>query len=124
MAAVKKKRGNPNPSPATRFKPGRENNPRGRTPEQRQTEVRNAWLATVIQSQMLEAVAALVESNPGAALARIEPATLKLIKDAQDRGLGTPKASVDVTNTDGTLQRAPIHELVVAALTKIHDGKS
>ena len=72
---------------------------------------------------MLEAVAATLENDPAAALARIEPSTLKLLKDAQDRGLGTPQASVDVSNKDGTLQRAPIQELVVAALTKIHDGK-
>lgn len=115
-------RGNPNPSPETRFGGPRGNIP-GATSEQRQMEIRNAWLATKIQAQMLEAVAASVENDPAASLARIDPATLKLIKDAQDRGLGAPKASVDVTNADGTLQRAPIQELVVAALTKIHAGK-
>lgn len=46
---------------------------------------------------MLDALATLLKNNPAAALERIDPATLKLIKDAQDRGLGTPKASVDVT---------------------------
>lgn len=80
--------------------------------------MRNAWLATVIQSQMLEAVAAQVEGNPGAALARIEPATLKLIKDAQDRGLGAPKAAVDHTNSDGSLR--PHHGAVDDYLRSIH----
>ena len=124
MGRVKNPKGNPNPSPQTRFGAGVSGNPIGKTSEQRQMEIRNAWLATRIQAQMLEAVAATIEDNPASALSRIEPATLKLVKDAQDRGLGAPKASVDLTNTDGSLSRKPTQEEVTAHLRKIHDGPS
>jgi hypothetical protein len=115
-------KGNPNPSPATRFKPGQIANPRGKTSEQRQMEIRNAWIATEIQAQMLAAVAATLEHDKASALSRIEPSTLKLIKDAQDRGLGTPKASVDLMNSDGSLKPEPVAAKVLAALTQIHDA--
>jgi len=124
VGRVKNPKGNPNPSPQTRFGAGVSGNPIGKTSEQRQMEIRNAWLATRIQAQMLEAVAATIEDNPASALSRIEPATLKLVKDAQDRGLGAPKASVDLTNTDGSLSRKPTQEEVTAHLRKIHDGPS
>jgi hypothetical protein len=113
---------NRNPSPATRFKPGQSGNPRGKTSEQRQIEISNAWLATQIQARMLHAVAATLENDTSAALSRIEPATLKLIKDAQDRGLGTPKASVDLMNSDGSLKPEPVAAKVLAALSQIHDA--
>jgi hypothetical protein len=100
-------KGNPNPSPSTRFKPGQIANPRGKTSEQRQLEISNAWLATQLRAQMLQELVATVKDNPAAILARIEPATLKLIKDAEDRGLGTPKASVDITNSDASLKPEP-----------------
>ena len=116
-------RGNPNPSPETRFGGPRGNKP-GTTTEQREMEIRNAWLATIVHQRMLEAVASLVENDPAAALARIDPATLKLVKDAQDRGLGAPKASVDLTNTDGSLAHRPTQEEVTAALRKIHGANS
>jgi len=112
-------RGNPNPSPSTRFGAPGGNTP-GRTTEQREAEIRNAWIATKIRAQMLEAVAARLEDNPAAALDRIDPATLKLIKDAEDRGLGTPKASVDLNNPDGNLKPAPVGEMVQELLEAIH----
>jgi hypothetical protein len=66
--------------------------------------MRNAWIATQIRAQMLEAVAATLANDGAAALSRIEPSTLKLLKDAEDRGLGTPKASVDMTTNGKDLQ--------------------
>jgi hypothetical protein len=115
-------KGNPNPSPSTRFKPGQIANPRGKTSEQRQIEISNAWIATIIQSQMLSAVAATLENDPAAALSRIEPSTLKLIKDAQDRGLGTAKASVDVTNSDGSLTPEARQSVLLEILAKRHEA--
>ena len=94
----------------------------GKIPEQRQTEIRNAWLATTIQAQMLEAVAATLEKDPAAALSRIEPSTLKLLKDAQDRGLGTAKASVDVTNSDGSLTPEARQSVLLEILAKRHEA--
>jgi hypothetical protein len=114
--------GNPNPSPATRFGAGVSGNPIGKTSEQRQIEIRNAWLATTIQAQMLEAVAATLQNDPAAALSRIEPSTLKLLKDAQDRGLGTAKASVDVTNSDGSLTPEARQSVLLEILAKRHEA--
>jgi hypothetical protein len=109
----------PGANAETRFGGPRGNIP-GKTSEQREAEIRNAWLATKIRAQMLEAVATMVDGNPAAALERIDPATLKLLKDAEDRGLGTPKASVDVNNPDGNLKPAPVGEMVQELLAAIH----
>lgn len=103
----------------TRFGGPRGNIP-GKTTEQREVEIRNAWIATKVRAQLLEALANSIDGNPAAALERIDPATLKLIKDAEDRGLGTPKASVDVNNPDGNLKPAPVGELVQELLEAIH----
>lgn len=111
---------NRNPSPATRFGAGVSGNPIGKTSEQRQAEIRNAWLATKIQEKMLEAVAAMIDSNPAAAIERIDPPTLKLVKDAQDRGLGTPQGAVDIT-TNGKDMRGglDLSKLSDSALAEI-----
>jgi hypothetical protein len=93
-------------SPDTRFGGPRGNTP-GKSGLQREMEISNAWLATQLRAQMLQELVATVKNNPAAILARIEPATLKLIKDAEDRGLGTPKASVDITNSDASLKPEP-----------------
>ena len=85
-------KGNPNPSPETRFNVGERANPNGKTSEQRKLEIENAERATRIAGKLL---AALDEATvDGAPLDLIDPAVLKLIKDSQDRGLGTPKQSI------------------------------
>lgn len=111
---------NRNPSPATRFGAGVSGNPIGKTSEQRATEIRNAWIATQIQGQMLEELADVIAERKGAALARIDTPTLKLIKDAQDRGLGTPQASVSISNPDGSLKPEPVAGMVKELLQAIH----
>lgn len=90
-------KGNPNPSPATRFKPGTVANPKGKTSEQRQAEIKNAWLATELRTRFLERLRARMMTD-----AQIDAALDKLnlnsfLKDSEDRGLGAPKAQVDVT---------------------------
>lgn len=119
-------RGNPNPSPATRFKPGTIANPRGKTSEQRAAEMRNAQIATEIRGRMLEQLHARVldDETGSQAIAAIDADVLRLLKDSEDRGLGTPKASVDISNADGSLQREPIQAEVIKALAKLHDGRS
>lgn len=114
-------RGNPNPSPSTRFGTGNGPSP-GKTSEQRKAEIRNAEIATKIRTRLLEAVNAALQDDTSTdnALARIEANILKLIKDSEDRGLGQPKASVDLSNQDGTLKPEPIQEAVLAALAAKH----
>jgi hypothetical protein len=106
-------KGNPNPSPETRFKPGDSGNPVGKSSEQRRLEIANAERATRIRARMLEALEAeldrLDREDEGeaktAATAAIKADILKLLKDTEDRGLGTPLQSVKHTG-DG---EAPVH---------------
>ena len=94
-------------------------------------EIRNAQIATKIRGQFLEALDTMLEAptskeaaaNLETAAARMRalgPDTLRLIKDSEDRGLGAPKASVDLTNADGSLTRRPTQEEVTAYLRSIH----
>jgi hypothetical protein len=89
---------NLNPSPETRFG-GPRGNPIGRTSEQRQAEIRNAWIATEIRERMLNAVAAVLKESSDLQTVNLatEASILRLLKDSEDRGLGTPKSSLDVT---------------------------
>ena len=119
MARINK--GNPNPSPATRF--GAPNGPTpGKTSEQRELEIKNAELATKIRAKFLNALHNVVAKDQldEQSLGRISGDILRLLKESEDRGLGTPKASVDLSNSDGTLQREPIQAAVLDILTKIH----
>tara|TARA_R110000868_G_scaffold179574_1_gene419688 strand:+ start:8747 stop:9118 length:372 start_codon:yes stop_codon:yes gene_type:complete len=91
------------------FQKGESGNPKGKTSEQRKAELRNAELATKIRTRMLEAVQAALQDDTSTAnaLARIEANILKLIKDSEDRGLGQPKAAIDLTSEDGTMSPKP-----------------
>lgn len=116
-----KPKGNPNPSPATRFGAGQKGNPIGMTSEQRQAEIRNAWIATNIRTRLLEKLKARLEDE-AAVNAALEKLNINaLLKDSEDRGLGAPKAAVDLTNSDGSLKPEPVAALVHDALTKLHD---
>lgn len=117
-------KGNPNPSPATRFKKGRSGNPCGMTSRHRELIAENAAMATEIRNKMLVALVDRLKTDKGGlAIASIGADILRLLKDTEDRGIGTPKASVDISNPDGSLQRDSIQAAVLAELTKIHDGK-
>ena len=84
-----KPRGNPNPSPATRFGAGNNANPAGKTSEQKKAEYKAGELAAKIQMRMLEALSEAIYADPDKALAAISSDPLKLIKDAMDREFGT-----------------------------------
>ena len=92
-------RGNPNPSPENRFKKGGIGNPVGKSSSQRLLELENAERATRIRSRMLQAIEEATES--GVPLNLIEAAVLKLLKDSEDRGLGTPKQTIAGPGPDG-----------------------
>lgn len=98
-----------NPNPIPHWKKGQSGNPGGKTSEQRKNEVRNAELATAIRMRLLEALHQTLEQelDNAATLERIQSDVLKLIKDSEDRGLGAPKASVDLTSEDGSMSPKP-----------------
>jgi hypothetical protein len=87
-------------------------------------EIENARIATEIRQRALHAVhAKLVECDADEAIALlVEAAMLKLLKDTEDRGLGTPKASLDLTSDNGTMTPKPaldVSKLSVEALAEI-----
>jgi hypothetical protein len=114
-----------NPSPNTGglrapWEPGESGNPGGKSSEQKRREMRNAEMATRLQEAMLEREIALLgapidtrhpdlvaalkgvlsDKQIEVIVSHIDLALtnerLKLIKDAQDRGLGSPQQHVEV----------------------------
>lgn len=102
-------KGNPNPSPETRFQAGNNMNPSGKSSEQRQREIANAERATRLRGRMLVALEKQLDdaltANPDkvdvAALKAIQKDILRLLKDSEDRGLGAPVATVRGPGEDG-----------------------
>lgn len=95
-------RGNPNPSPSTRFGGPRGPAP-GKTAETKRMEIENAERAMRIRQRILNAAEAkLTELSTDEVLAQyVEAAMLKLLKDSEDRGLGAPVQSH--TSPDGSM---------------------
>jgi hypothetical protein len=89
-------RGNPNPSPATRFQPGNPGNPGGKTSAQRKLEIANAEKATRIRAHLLDQMMTLVEAGLPLDL---ETNLLNLVKSSEDRGLGAPKQEQEVNGS-------------------------
>lgn len=118
-----KKQGNPNPSPETRFG-GPRSNPMGKTKRQKELEYQNGTLATEARHKMLSALVQVLNDKSAEEIAEILSGgdILKLIKDSEDRAFGGPKASVDVSNEDGTLKPEAVQLAVMAALTKAHSN--
>jgi len=94
-------KGNPNPSPETRF--GAENgnpiNLAGKTSAQRENEYKAAEISASLRAQALSLMQEKVAAGADL-LEMIDANALKLFKDSEDRAHGTPKQSVDHT-TDG-----------------------
>jgi len=85
--------GNPNPNEATRFKPGNNANPGGKTSEQRRLENEAAEMAARIRHAQLSAMTEILAGG-GNALDLLSPDALRLFKDSEDRAHGTPKQAV------------------------------
>lgn len=104
------------PPVETRF--GQPNgNPVGKTSKQRKAEIKNAEKATIVRGRLLDALILATES--GASLEHIEAGVLKLIKDAEDRGLGTPVQSVNVESPNGTMTPRGVPDDLRTALDAI-----
>lgn len=84
---------NPNPSPETRFQPGNNANPGGKTSEHRRLEIEAAEMAARLRHAMLSAMTEKLSS--GDVLdAMLTSDALRLFKDSEDRAHGTPKQAV------------------------------
>lgn len=102
-------KGNPNPSPATRFTSS--GNPAGKTKEQRQAESRAAEIAAQLRLAALIRLQEKVESGELDATATISSDVLRLFKDSEDRAHGTPKQSVDMNqNVTGNVTFKTVYE--------------
>lgn len=103
------------PNPNTQFKPGVSGNPGGKSSEHRKAEVRAAEAAAKVQADLVEALARVVSSagDDAEKLDHIRSDVLKLLKDAQDRGFGSPVQQIDNTSSDGSA--APSVIKIVAA---------
>ena len=126
MTEKRGKPGNPNPSPATRFKKGDVGNPKGKTSEQKKLEMntavaalRNAEAAIRIRERVLRAAEArLNELSSEEVIAEyVEAAMLKLLTDSETRGLGAPQQAVDVTSKGESISPQPS---IIAALERKH----
>ncbi len=112
---------NPNPSPATRFKPGESGNPGGKSEGQRAAEIEAARIAAELRLKALSSLQEIVERSEMTveeihkALAQSE--NLKLFKDSEDRAHGTPKQTSEVSGLEG----AP---LVTEVVYKVFDPKN
>lgn len=114
--------GNPNPSPETRFKKGCKGNPGGMTAEYRKKVDSNAETAVSIREKILKQLEAQIDGiiEDGEALnsilGHLNPHTLKMLKDAEDRGLGAPVQAV--ISPDGSMSPKDVDGKLVAALVE------
>ena len=112
------------PPKATQFKPGNKAG-LGKTSEQKLMKMANAQAATRIQARLLQALEGqMLEDDTKKTIVDnfIKAEVLKLVKDAQDRGLGTAKQSVDLSSTDGTM--TPAREMSDAQLQAIIEANA
>ncbi len=86
------------------FKPGQSGNPGGKTSEHRKAEIRAAEAAALVQADLVEALARVVQTagDDLERLAHIKAEVNTLLKNAQDRGFGSPQQHVDQTSSDGS----------------------
>ena len=106
----------------TRFKKGCVGNPGGKTSEQKRIELRNAEAAMRIRERILQAAEArLVDCSTDDVLSQfVEAAMLKLLKDSEDRGLGSPVQPL--TSPDGSMTPRPTIIEFVAPQVKADEG--
>lgn len=92
-------KGNPNPSPETRFKPG--NPGGGKTSEQKRMEYEAAEMAARIRHHALTVIAENMQMGKNPIEFMTAADLLRLMKDSEDRAHGTPKQAIEHTGADG-----------------------
>lgn len=92
------------PPKHTQFGAGNNANPQGKTSAHRAAEIRAAELAAKVRLDLVAALAGTLEKagNDTAKVEAIRADILKLLKDSEDRGFGTPTQHVDNTSSDGS----------------------
>lgn len=112
-------KGNPNPSPSTRFKKGQSGNPGGLTSDAKLMSLANAETAIRIRNRVLRAAEAkLNECSTDEVLEQfVEAAMLKLLTDSETRGLGAPVQAIDHTTNGKDINQQPA---IIAALDRKH----
>jgi len=120
---------NPDPSPETRFKPGCVGNPGGKTSEHRKAEIEAAELAAKARLGLVRAFANLLDGSASDddRLSLLNSDALRLLKDSEDRGFGSPTQPVDNTSSDGSASPRVINviaagDAVVDAIKRKHGG--
>lgn len=103
-------KGNPNPSPETRFKPG--NPGGGKTSEQKRLEYEAAEMAARARHKILSVITEKLAAGEDA-MELLDGNALKLFKDSEDRAHGTPKQT---TEHQGDMSMA------LKVITQIVDG--
>lgn len=91
---------NPNPSPETRFTPGRSGNPGGKSSEQIKDEREASAIAAKLRLTMLSTMQEKVDAGTDV-LELMTSDALKLFKDSEDRAHGTPKQTSEVSGPGG-----------------------
>jgi len=103
------------------FQPGNKGNPKGKTSEQKRLEYENLELAQKAKNRFLRALVAHQEEQSTAEVLDGLSGSdiLRLIKDAEDRVMGTPRASVDLSSTDGSMTPKGVSDEIITALDAI-----
>lgn len=114
---------NPNPSPSTRFGAGISGNPAGKTARQRELEYRNAEAALEIRALLLQRLRNTLKDDATLDATLKAMDLLRFLKDTEDRGLGTPKASLDViaSGEPGLIDLAGLSTAALAELVEARD---
>lgn len=87
-------KGNPNPSPATRFKKGQVANPTGKTAEQAARDMKTADLASKFRNAVISKVMEKVAGGDDP-IDLLTSDVIRVLKDSEDRAHGTPRQSVE-----------------------------
>lgn len=97
--------GNPNPSPATRFKKGQSGNPSGRSSAELKAHVKAAKIAAKLKLTALSSLQDKIESGEMTADDVIEALfntdVQRMFKEVEDRAHGTPKATSELSGPNG-----------------------
>lgn len=97
------------------FQPGQSGNPGGKTSEHRKAEIEAAELAAKTRLGLVRAFANLLDgkATDDERVQLLNSDALRLLKDSEDRGFGSPTQPVDNTSSDGSARPSVIR--IVAA---------